>query len=241
MKLDLQNSWDANKAVFQKDLEVFDSSSTKTKLEKSLKRIGYLCWTVNYLSLIVAHQQTKHALIVGPVIAYDLVWEFGKTFVWSQDHDALVAWLCGIGWLGLDLMVAYKFWYTGDGSRWDSDRTTQRQLFIFCLALYSFISFVALKERPALARIWRHMSLTISNFIQMGYVQYLQSGVNYSYPRVVLLSTAIGNFAYIYSVRKSYEGWNYPLVHPVRFLLFMSQIVTNLAVCFYVVYVALSI
>jgi hypothetical protein len=211
----------------KRDWTHFQVSSSQSTMDTVFKGLGILGWTITYIGIILAHTSMTHSLIWGPVIAYNLVWEALKSTVWSGEDSRWLTALFGIGWFTLDLLIAHKFWQDGDGS--DRSLDEQRTQFVAWIGLYLGIAYTIYHTKSAsLSRIWRHCSFTWGNLIQYGFICYHEEEA-YPYAALIMVSSAVGNLFYIWSVRDAYRGWMYVHRHPIQCLLFTTQFLPAIA------------
>jgi len=213
--------------AWERDWAHFARSSTRTKEERLAKGLGILGWTITYIGVILAQEHTKHSLVWGHVVAYNLVWEGFKSFVWNAEDARWITLSVGVGWFGLDLFIALKLWRGGDDII--PDLSPSRRIFLIFLALYMGISYGIHRAQSAtMARIWRHCSFIWGNLTLVGFMTYY---LNEPYPYVhwILPGAALGNLCYIWSVRNSYRGWTQYDMYPIRALLFITQMVPTIA------------
>lgn len=196
------------------DMASFKPEAKKTMTDKILKLIGVVAWAVAYIYIIRSGHSLQESLIFRSVLAYNLVWEAGKTFFWSSGDFSLALFI-GTFWFCLDLEILRIFILYGDGTK---DVSLARQHFEFVVWLVVFISlgYLATKLGDAVCRLWRHTSWIISILIQASILYHTHSSKPVFGNRTMAWSTMIGNICYLLSVRRQYSGWHMWYKYPVR-------------------------
>jgi len=210
------------------DLETFTSEAKKSRFDKVMKLFGILGWSVSYIAIISAGHHAKVSVLHGPLIAYNLVWEFCKTFVWAEG-DLELRMFVGVFWLFFDFEITRILFLYGDGNgNWNLEMAR----FAIAIIGFALLSYQFTKLGKHFCRLWRHTSEWISLLIQAS-ILYISQTHQVQYHRTISWSMMFGNLCYLYSVRRQYKGWSNPLQHPIRstmvFTCFIPGILFNLA------------
>jgi len=225
----LRASW-RNSGV---DLSSFADAAPKSKLDKITKLVGIVGWGVAYVAIIAVGHQLQISLIHRVLIAYDLVWEGGKTFFWS-DGDTSLQLFVGVFWFGFDVEIWRIFLIYGDGT---GDWHNEMYEFGIWFVIFCVISYFVTKMGKSVCRLWRHTSELVSLFIQ---ISILSKSFEMKMPlqRTMAWSMMVGNVAYLYSVRTQYQGWQDFVKHPVRFLMVLVCFIP--AIFFNLIFILIS-
>jgi len=224
------------------DMKSFAESSTRTALEKALKAVGILGWSAIYVYVIlVAHASgSKVCLIRRDLVAYNIVWEALRTFLWRPDDSLAMRALFGVGWLALDVPIVWAVWQYGDG---DPNASLDRQRFEFLawLVAYTTVGVVAENRSKSASRVWRHVSFLISLLICASFVQHeLEYNTVNPYFEPLAWCALVGNVTYMRSCWFSYEGWTSPRKHPLKFVIVVGVYLPTFLYNCYFVHLAVS-
>jgi len=212
------------------DLNSFRGESTKTLSEKLMKAVGVLGWSLAYIVIICAGHQAHVCFIHREILAYNLVWEAAKAFIWTDDRG--ISTLIGIAWFGFDLEILRMFFLYGDDPLHRETTLEQFQGLITYIMIFSLISVIATNMGEACSRIWRHSSQFVSVLIQLSILRCMALGHFDLHMNDILgWSMMIGNIAYLVSVWRKYVNWYKVKEAPIRFFivtfLFAPSIIMN--------------
>jgi len=232
---------DSTDSPWTTDMKSFADSSTRSATEKTLKAVGILLWSVVYVYVIVvAHATSRVCLIRRDLLAYNIVWEALRTFVWRPDDSLAMRALFGVGWFGLDLPIVWGFWAYGDGDpRVSLDR--QRVEFVAWLATYAVVGLAVDKRSKSASRVWRHLSFILGTLGCASIVRHEVAYRTYNpYFELMAWSAFVGNLVYMRSCWCSYKGWTSPRRHPLKFLFVVGVYAPTFVYNVYFVHLAVA-
>jgi len=231
-----ENKTESFAHAWKRDYHSFAFSGTKTSSDQIMKALGVLGWSVCYVAIGFAHFQTDISLIPYQLLSYNIVWEIGRVFVWNKGDEGWLTWFMGFAWLAMESFLFYKFWEAGGGTKLSLQEEQIR--FVAYFTVYGIIGYVTTKTGESASRIWRHLSYYWGMMFQIN-LMILQQQMTIPYLVWMLWGTGLGNFAYIGSVRKGYDGWENPRKYPIRFLIFVFQFIPVFVVSLYGMYICL--
>ena len=209
------------------DFANFDKNPEVSKTDKAFKVAGILLGSVAYLYIIKVVFDAKTCIIRRDIVAYNIVWEGLRTFVWRQDDSFFMKTLIGSGWFLLDVAIVAALLMYGDGDPAVS-LGMQRVEFAAWVAIYTVVG-LASKNSPSTSRVWRHASFVWATLTCMSIVRHQTVyGTPNPFFEEIAWACLLGNAAYMAAYGSLYKQWYHVGKHPVKFAMIVGIFVPTL-------------